>query len=316
MKTAVFFVSILFVTPTFGQINQTSPELCGRADRAVPLPSTVRATVDRSIGQGDLYLEIGGVTKKISLPGVVNEIDEVCPLSDGRLIVFSFTERGGLGEIDIVNSTNGSLLDSIWGFTPAMSPNQRWLAYRKFYPKHTELPVSEEYLLYDLTKSPTQNRPPDVSLSDYQDVGSAIFLLGQKNLEGDNIDLLPPEQQHSAGSELFWAPDSRAIAFGDVVQQKLSIVLVTLENGGNPAASVYPVSLAKRCSPPAVDDWVVNIQRIEVGNKEGDDLPIHIDFWSGACSPKPLEIRSSDFQKPKTEIHVRPKRKGVVVDPQ
>lgn len=100
METAIcsFLLSVLFVLPTFGQINQTFPELCGKSDGAVPLPPTIRATIDRSLGQGDLYLEIGDTTNKISLPGVVNEVDEVCPLTDGRLVVFAFSERGGLGE--------------------------------------------------------------------------------------------------------------------------------------------------------------------------------------------------------------------------
>ncbi len=210
--------SIVVAFPALGQINQTSPELCGTPDAAVPLPPNIRATLDRSTGEGNLYMEIGDITRKINLPGVVNEADEVCPLKDGRLAVFAFAEKGGLGEVYLINRADGSLLDYLWGFDPVMSPNQRWLVYRKFYPARTELPVSEEYLLYDLTKSPAQNRPPGVDLSDYADVGSAIFPVGQKNLEGDNIDLLPPEQQHGIGSGFsgpgfFWAPDSRGGCF-------------------------------------------------------------------------------------------------------
>ena len=325
MKNSVLplLFSIVIVFPALGQINQISPEVCGTPNIAVPLPPNIRATLDPSTGEGSLYIGVGDTSRKISLPGVVNEVDEVCPLKDGRLAVFAFAEKGGLGEVYLINRADGSLLDYLWGFAPAMSPNQRWLVYRKFYPARTELPVSEEYLLYDLTKSPAQNRPPGIALSDYANVGSAIFPVGQKNLEGDNIELLPPEQQHGVGSGysgpgFFWAPDSRAVAFGDFVQQKLSIVLVTLDAQANTTASVYPVSLAGRCSPPIASNQLAYISRIDVGNKEVNDRPIRIDFWSGdeACSPKSLDIRSSDYQPPKAEIHIRSKRFRSVVDPQ
>lgn len=126
--------------------------------------------------------------------------------------------------------------------------------------------------------------------------------------------MLPAEQQHGYGSEFSWAPESRAIAFGDSVQQKLSIVLVSLDDRGNSDASVYPVSLAALCIPPALGNYLLKIQRIEVGN----DRPMHIYFWSGdqTCPPKSLDIRSSDFQPAKTGIHVRPKQKHSVMDPQ
>ena len=62
-----------------------------------------------------------------------------------------------------------------------MSPDQRWLAFRKFYPARTELPVTEEYLVYDLTKTPAQNRNAAVRVDNYTDVGLDLFPLGQKN---------------------------------------------------------------------------------------------------------------------------------------
>jgi hypothetical protein len=209
MKT--FVLRILFlsslVIPSFGQISQTHPELCGKPDAAVPLPPNVWATVDRWQGQGDVFIGPSGSAVKISLPEVVDAIDEVCPISDGRLVIFG-KAGNRLNNIAIIDSAKASLLDSFYGFSAVLSPNQKWLVYGKFYPRHTELPPSDEYLLYDLTKSPAQNRPPGVALDDRDDVGAVIFPLGQKNLPLDNIGV-PEDQQHQFSSETFyWAPDS------------------------------------------------------------------------------------------------------------
>ena len=180
MKTVIFVAlfPLIFVSSSFCQIDQDHPELCGKPGGTVPLPPNIAAAIDRSIGQGDLFLGSGNSATKISLPGVVNKIAEVCPLSDGRLVVFA--ESGYSTNIDIVDRAGALLKDDIWAFTPAMSPDQRWLAYRKFYPRHTELPVSEEYLLYDLTKSAGQNRRFDVTLDDHDDAGTPVYPWGRR----------------------------------------------------------------------------------------------------------------------------------------
>jgi hypothetical protein len=166
LTISTILFSLLFMLPSFSQISQTHPELCGKPDGSVPLPPNVSATVDRSIGQGDLFLGPSDSAVKISIPEVVADvIDEVCPISGGRLVVFGSVGYE-LKNINIIDSAKAALLDSFDGFTPAMSPNQRWLVYRKFYPFHTELPVSEEYLLYDLSKTPAQNRPSGITLSE------------------------------------------------------------------------------------------------------------------------------------------------------
>ena len=202
-----------------------------------------------------------------------------------------------------------------------MSPNQRWLVYRKFYPRHTDLPVSEEYLLYDLTKSPTQNRLPDVPLTDHDNVGIAIFPLGQKNLNGDHIGV-PDSQKHSFKTNAFlWAPDSRAIVFADILQGKLSIVLVTLDENGNTKGLVRPVSLSEVCGPtaqngdlPLLDDAASAVE-----SDQGGDRLIHLVFITGMvpdCDPKKLDLRLGDFQQAATEVPVlrKPTHKAIVVD--
>jgi hypothetical protein len=96
-------------------------------------------------------------------------------------------------------------------------------------------PVTDEILIYDLTKSPAQNRP-DGDVSNYTDVGAAIFPVGFENLPSDNISV-EEEEQHHTSSAFRWAPDSRAIAFVDTTNKTpQAIVLVELDDRGVPTA--------------------------------------------------------------------------------
>jgi hypothetical protein len=305
--------SLLLIVPSFGQIDQTHPELCGKPDGVVPLPSNVWATVDLSDGEGSLFIGTSVSSVKISIPGVVADvIEEVCPISNNRLVVFGNAGKG-LKNINIIDTAKAALLDSFYGYRPAMAPNQRWLVYGKFYPQHTELPASDEYLLYDLAKGPAQNRPPGVSLDDDENVGRAIFPLGQKNLALDNIGV-PENQQHWRGSSFYWTSDSRAILFGDLLQKKFSIVLITLDSNGNTTSLVHPVSFADVCGKVADDDHLNHFESAEFDPEQNSDRSVRIRFNHPGCAPKTLEFHLSDFQPAKPEIHVpiKPTHKSII----
>lgn len=309
IKSTIFYVLILmlFTLTVFGQIDQTHPELCGKPDGVVPLPPNISATVDRSVGQGSLFIGPGNSAIKITLPGVVNEIDEVCPISADRVIIFS--SSGYSSWVNVVDIAKESLADSIHGFSAIMSPNQRWIVYGKFHPRVTELPASSKYLLYDLTKGPAQNRPAGVSLDDYEDVGAAVFPLGQRNLTFDNIGV-PEDQQHWMGSPSFyWGPNSRAIVFGDLLQKKFSIVVVTLDSNGNTTAVVHPVSFSDVCGRAANEDYLNHFESAEVEAEQGGDRSIRVRFNHPGCSPKTIEFHSNDFQPAQPELHKSPKPK-------
>src|SRR5260370_15341888 len=73
-----------------GQITQGHAELCGNQTRTVPVPANVSATLNRSNGVAVLTLQINGSAHAVELPGVQQEIREVCPLSQNRLIAFAW----------------------------------------------------------------------------------------------------------------------------------------------------------------------------------------------------------------------------------
>jgi hypothetical protein len=148
------------------------------------------------------------------------------------------------------------------------------------------------------------------------DVGKAIFPVGQKNLDGDHIGV-PENQQHGMGSESFyWAPDSKAVIFGDLLQGKLSVVLVSLDADGNTTATVHSISLSDVCGTATNGGDLNHFESAEVGSDQGGDRLIRVRFNNPTCTPKTLEFRMSDFQLAKAEVHVleKPKRKAIIVD--
>ena len=178
----VALASSLYVCPIWGQISQSHPEDCGRPGGANPPLPNVSVPVDRD---GHAVLYIGGVGSRQSIPltrlgmeSVVYRVDQVCPLPDGRLVLFD--DSAG-SEVLIVDPAKDSV-DTFYCYWPVLSPDQRRIVYQKRYPLHG-LRGSSEYLIYDLSKSAAQNRP-DGDVNNTVDVGAVIFPPGQKNVGG------------------------------------------------------------------------------------------------------------------------------------
>jgi hypothetical protein len=268
--------------------------------------------VDRTEGQADLFID---GTAKISIPGVVDQVQEVCPLMDERFIIFGDTYNGT--NMILIDSRRRLLADSFYGFNPVMSPNQRWIAYRKFYPRHSDLPISEEYLLYDLTKTAKENRAAGVPGSDTEDVGSSIFPRGQNNSSADHIGV-PETQLHHSGSNLFyWAEDSRSVVFGDILQKQFSIVVVTVNNDNRTEAVQYPVAVAEACpGNVSPNEYLLMLSNAQISAESKGDRLIHVEFqgYPGICVPKSLDLHLESFQQAPFEKHVkdRPTKRAVV----
>ena len=246
----------------------------------------------------------------------IPEITEVCPLSDGRLVVFGY--YGGTG-VFIVDRAKASVVDTFASSDPVMSPDQRWIVYVKMYPLHG-VEGTDEYLIYDLTKSPAQNRP-DGDVKNATDVGAVIFPPGQKNLGGDNIGV-PREQLHYNLSGFYWAADSQAVLFVDAVADAVNIakkiILVTLDEKGAPTAWEHLITASDVCGSeiPGVSAGLRPMDRAEVGPDRGGTRAIIVDLHSDdrRCPTRAVQLYESDFQPAKTEVHIRQEpTRGVVI---
>ena len=301
----------------FHEVSQRTPELCGKTGGTVPLPNGFSATFGNS---GGPTISVRNGAPAIPLKYPLYQIEEVCPLSGGRLVVFGEVVGNG-SSFHIVDTASTSLLDTVLTLYPSTSPDQRWIVYNKFVPRSTELPPSSEYLLYYLSKSPVQNRAPGVSLDDTVDVGAPIYPSGWKNESGDNIGA-PTNQRHShlPGGEagFFWAPDSKAIVFADSHLGKSYIVLITLDEKDATTASVYPFADTMDCADTSATARGMQAEQtrlghVEFGPQQGADRILFVDFQARGCNPKAIQLHRDSFQPSKSEARVleTPARKAL-----
>jgi len=311
MRHIAIIASLLFLCRTFAtcQVTQGRPELCGRLAGVITLPNGFSAAVDRQSGVTDVTVATGRAPIRLSN---ISEIFQVCPLQNDRMVIFA--DPGFGFSVIVIDTAKGVMLDRFLAYyTPSMSPDQRWLVFPKFYPRFTELPASDEYLIYNLSKSPEANRPSGAKQAGELDVdvGSVIFPVGWKNESGDNIGR-PEEQQHGMGP-VFWAPDGRSLVFDDGVMNTHSVVWVTITENGVTSARVHPFPSAEECPnfglngelqegpPTALSD-------VEFGPGEGVGALLLLKFRSDlgelGCASKPIALYAADFQPAKVEIRV------------
>jgi hypothetical protein len=307
------------VFPLLGQIAQSHPEFCGIPGGINPrLPPDVSGTVteDRAV----LHIRQGTTDAVVplmlgTLQSYVSEIAEVCPLANERLIVFG--EGMWATNVYMVDWAKAVQLDSFTAYNTVLSPDQRWIAYAKFYPAQVE--GSSEYMIYDLAKTPEQNRPAGVEPTDTENVGRVIFPPGHQNFPGSNTNL-PEELRHVGASRLYWAPDSRAILFEDRTPSDAGVVLVTIDEKGKPSAFRHSLSASEICGreTPAGSTQSWKLDRVDIGPGAAGSRAILLDLSTiggDRCTPHVLQLRSEDFKTAKVEENVKPAySRGAVLD--
>jgi hypothetical protein len=250
----------------------------------------------------------------------MSEISQVCPLPDGRMVVFAYMPPS---VIVVYVVEHASIVNSLWVSHPVISPNQRWISFTKWYPHYVQ--GSDEIMLYDLSKTPAQNQPPPDSLhpnDPKMDAGTIIFPAGHENFDGSNIVNTPPDQIIHNVATLHWAPDSGSIVFKDlVVEQPVEasqpgIVLVTLDGKGNPSVFRRPLTRTEICVREDVktnpNNW--NLDEAEFGSNGAIRLtvspfsnnPARVGSQDESCTEQALELSQRDFQAMPAEVHVKP----------
>ena len=227
------------ISAVFAQVAQDHPELCARPGVSIPVPPGLTLATDPSDFRSELHIQ--GLAKITVFPAVMQSVQQVCPISGDELIVFGLGTPA-LYNIELVRLTDGSLLDSFFGYSPITAPNQHWLARRKFYPAHAA--ASEEYMIYDLSQDWTHNREPGIERSDMDLVGKTIYPAVAGDWPFYNVNL-PAGQTHTFRADSFyWTPDGQALVFADSVHEQLSLVFVSLEHD-QIKAYTYPLNAPK-----------------------------------------------------------------------
>jgi hypothetical protein len=240
-------------------------------------------------------------------------VEQACEVTGGKLLVFGKSGRG-VYNTAIVDLRELALQDSLYGYTPLLSPNQRWIIWRKFYPAQAPNP-SEEYLLYDLTKGAAANRVVGVRLADTDAVGRVAYPAVREGRPFEN-GAYPPEERHVFRAESFyWAADSSAVVFADSVGDQGPLVLVLVVVGdAQAAAHIRRVPIDDVCSsstlhspanPLTLTGAIVSPGPNGTRNVEGR-------FSGGPCETHELAVPQSEFQPAPVVAPAEPRRKPSV----
>jgi hypothetical protein len=311
-KCSLLIVSVLLPLSAVCQIPQSSPQFCGTGVTAVALPTDI-APVFNEKG-ATLVLRTGGPAIHLRLDDW--SIDQMCPLPGGRVAAFGFTGNGTT--ISLLDPARSVLVDEWISYDPVISPDGRWIVYSKYFPRNTEEPASSEYLLYDLTKTPLQNRPSgqDSPTDLGFDVGAAIYPVGWKNESLDNIGA-PKEQQHGMG-KAFWTPDSKEILFSDNSVAGRFIVIVSIDDNGATSALVHPVSETQPCvlsdnAQSARSAHWDDLAHVDFGPRQASERILFVDFATEGCKSATQQFRRSEFSPAPIEKRIQeiPTRKTI-----
>lgn len=179
------------------------------------------------------------------LPAEVGQVNRLFRDVQARIVVSAMV-NGSSSEVLIIDRS-GRIADRFLCYLPSVSPDGHYVAYIKFYPSHFAEGTTDKYMLYNLGKTPSENRNPITSLSEWISVGRTVFPPGTDNLPGDNTNQQEFDT-HACASELFWSPDSRRIAFLERESIGYELVQASLESDGRVSTSELPVSTSAICN--------------------------------------------------------------------
>ncbi|MGH9451733.1 MAG: hypothetical protein ACRD11_14545 [Terriglobia bacterium] len=207
-----------------------------------------------------------GATSDFQIASLIDQIDAIyLPPGVDRVAILG-REGSMLSAVFVVGLPGGRTLDTFSAVWPSASPDHRFIAYRKWFPAHppAQVSVSDEYLLYDLTKSPAFNRPNGAAgLRD--DVGWPVYPQGAKN--ASPLENLVPRgtPAHSMASNGFFWLGEETLAFVDRWHGVDSLVLIGLKGGiHKPTARSIPLDVSqvidmslcrKDVSPSDMERW-------------------------------------------------------------
>ena len=307
----IFGIILLFVwalpTALSGQILQDRPELCG-TQAPQPVPEGVSAWTDRSNGVSTLTVQGSAGTRTFRLPGVQSEIHEVCHIPGDRLIVFG--AHAGY-TVSVVELGSGEVVDSFVSYSPTMSPDGRWLAMRAFYPPQTEVPVSEQYTVYDLSATAQANRHGSTPYTS-EIAGEPIYPLTHGGEPMIAMDVPDSARHEFRSASFYWSADSRYLTFADGVGKSLSILLVSV-NAGKFSSFVHAVPAVVLC---AAESTVVERAQIQDTPREvHGEVMVTAKFAGRGCEVKEVTLTMNDFSPATIERHEPAKRKTPTAKP-
>jgi hypothetical protein len=247
-----------------------------------------------------LTIEVNGSARRIELPGIQDEIQQVCVIPGARLVVFGWH---GAYSVYIIDQSKGTVVDSFTSYSPVMSPDHRWLAMRQFYAPQSDFVASEQYLLYDLTGSRDANRHP-VGRHTSWTPGWEIYPVVANNAPIDPLDVPESNTHQFRASSFYWSQDSQYLVFADAVQNSLSVVLSSIVGGEiKTYAHRVPSSDACPSDPSSVADTAsLTLKHADVTSVGNSPIIVaQLGTASPTCTPKQITLGLADFKLAEAE---------------
>jgi WD40 repeat protein len=174
----------------------------------------------------------GSPEKILELPRVVEQVAQIRIYKD-RLAVHSWLGPDEQGHIAIFDLPSGRLEDAFFAYRPVFSPDNRQIAFVRFYPAHFLQSYEDQEMIYDLAASPAQNRPaygsegpPTEKRGALHRAGWPVYPLAVKEIGRQNANLDDDNDYHHKMSDFAWSADSRRVAFIDASQAAAALVVV------------------------------------------------------------------------------------------
>lgn len=296
------------------QIPQNQPELCGRPGQTIPVPEGTTFSYSADGAPANLTMTIkDGSAKTVDL-GVADAIPQVCPIAGNRLLVFGNVAGEDGPHVWIMNQVDGRVIDHIGSRGPVLSPDQRWLMYRQFYPPRVQI-VTENYLLYDLAKDAAGNREWDGDPGYPRPEGREVYPVTANNIPLHPMDKLEPLHDFTSES-FYWSSDSRFVAFADFTGHTESIVLVRVGDR-DLTTYVHPLRDSEICeggSQTAYTIQAATLHSVEFLPAASSLPGVWAHFSNIPCRhplSQPLRLHAEDFKPAEIELHerIRPPKK-------
>ncbi len=145
---------------------------------------------------------------------------------------------GYVYELGVLDTNTSRLTDRFMCYDPAISPDGQYIAFTKFFPPHFVTSPADHSMLYVVARSPHENRPEGILLSDEVNVGFEVFPPGIGNRDSDNIGVAPGSDYRVAGADIYIWKGNDQYFFADGVDfspngvaDQLSLVWVSIGNG-------------------------------------------------------------------------------------
>jgi hypothetical protein len=242
---------------------------------------------------------------EILLPDEMAQVDEILRAPASRAVVLGWA-NGDLSAVAVLEINNASLGDFFYAYEPTVSPNGRYIAFIKFYPPHgygdTTGP-EDHYMLYDVTRTSSQNRPTGVAaLRPFvvgTVVGTTVYPPNIGNRQGDNTGIDQGEEHSAAMQTFFWGPDSDRFLFADEYKGALELVMASVNGpGGHPSAARVEIPQDELCAKTYMQACHLQLATAEFDAKPAEGLTVSFRAvgLNPSSSTKPLHFLHQQFK--------------------